>query len=267
MKIRVARNADLPAIRELWKCCFHDSDDYLDLYFSKRFCARKTPLAFVDKKLIGMVHLLPCTVFPQQKALYWYAACIHPDFRKMGYFRSLVKTVLNHSKTAGFTNICLPTPGLEDLYQNLGFTYTYYIKETHFSDVTLMQNISIKKANAHDFLKLLKIKLGGAVWNESDVQYAIEENQFCNGDAIKFLFQQKTFVALGIRKDDGIIIENTNMDIEVAKACQGNILEYFNSQKMILRQSPKNDNASGLTPHGQSDSPIEIGANLTFSLS
>ena len=93
MIIRSANSTDLDAIRHLWQDCFFDPIEYIDFYIKNRFEAKYCAILEIDGEVVGMIHLLPCTIYHEEKSLYWYAAGSRSDKRNQGLFIKFAKAV------------------------------------------------------------------------------------------------------------------------------------------------------------------------------
>ena len=264
MLIRSAKVEDREAICLLWKDCFSDPDEYIDFYMTKRFRADFCAVLEVNREVVGMIHLLPCVINPNQKALYWYAAGIRSDYRNKGLFRKFSMLVKNKANDLGYRNLCVPAQGLEPFYKSIGFTSEYISDDKIFerSDVEENQyNFLFEKAFAADFLMQSGSVFGDLIWDFDAVKYAIEENIYCDGKVLKFQFEDKTYVFFAICKDDGILIDCHNMSEEIFIRAKNSIFDLLKTDRLIFR-TQGNQKIVGL-----SDSNfIGKGAKITMTL-
>lgn len=254
MNIRRSKDLDVPILKALWSQCFHDEDEYINLYFQNRFVPDHVLVLEIEKTIAGMIHLLPCWISPSQPALYWYAACIDEQFRGKGYFRSFCKAVFAENRKKGFANICLPVEGLENFYRSIGFQYSY-------SQIRIPVEIEERepsvcepvKAEAKDFRMLFQ-NPGSLKWDDAAIEYAIGENRLCGGEAYKITLNQKEYPYFVVRTTDGIHIENTNLDEVTGKAVAQRMMKQFGVKHAELRLPCKRNQAKK-TVFGLSDHP------------
>lgn len=235
--LRSAKKSDKEAILKLWQSCFGDSESYINLYLEKKFDPEKTVLLEINDRVFGMAHLLPCTLYPEIKALYWYAVCIDEDMRGRGLFRYLVTEVLKETKKRGYANVCVPAVGLEEVYQRFGFHYPYYGEDLiFFDDKTYLDDdkVKISVAKSEDFLGLHKEK-GSTSWDLEAIQYACLENEFSGGMQLKILFHGQTYPLFVIKKEKYFLLDYHNMDLDTFKLVKNNLMKYLNVDKMIFR--------------------------------
>lgn len=242
MKIRSATDEDREAIKVLWKSCFDDEDTYIEFYFNKRFSPKYTALLEIDEEIVGMIHLLPCRIAPDRKALYWYAAGIRRDMRGNGLFRYLASHVLAAAGNRGFVNVCMPAPGLEKMYQALGFSHAYTAMDQRYcknkeENITLGTAL-ILPAKVRDF-ENLPIEIGDTIWDHSAIQYAFEENLLCDGHQIKIQYRNHTYFCFAIKKEDHFLLDNHNISPEIMIEIKGAIMNYLSCESILLRQEGK----------------------------
>jgi hypothetical protein len=58
--IRLAGNDDTPEIRRMWKTCFDDSDEYMNLYFSLKYKPENTLVYIKNNFPAASLQMLPC---------------------------------------------------------------------------------------------------------------------------------------------------------------------------------------------------------------
>lgn len=264
MKIRSAKKSDEDAIRRLWHDCFSDPYEYIDFYIKKRFEAKFCAILELDGEVVGMVHLLPCTVHPNQKALYWYAAGIRSDRRNQGLFRKFAEFVKEKTNEMGFQNICVPAPGLEEFYQSIGFEFSYTANDeiaTNAKNVGIKEQIHFEEASSQDFINLFTPGFGDTLWDEKAIKYAIEENAYCGGRALRFNVENKQICFFAIKKDNGFLIDYHNMTEEEFSKVKNAIFYELNCYQLVFRTGG-NEKIVGLR-----DSNIAgIGSRITMTL-
>ncbi len=267
MQIRSASYEDAPAIQKMWSTLFQDPDEYIQLYLKERFDPNFTAILEDDREVVGMIHLLPCMLSPNQKAFYWYAAGIREEFHNRGYFRMFTQKILHETQRLGYANFCVPAPGLERVYQKYGFTYPFHVTECYFTGAFSSQRYKISSATPEDFLTAFPEK-GSTKWGLSSIQYAFLENEFCGGCAIKISNDKESYVALAIKKDFGYLIDSTNLTVKTMERCQNAVLDYLNCEKVLFRSTADNPFDSNTKIFGLSDcSLINEQSKLAFSLS
>jgi len=93
--IQFATDEIKPLVREMWKECFDDNDEFLDLYFTYKYKNENTLVYTQGKKVAASLQMFPYYItFYNQKIPFYYLAglCTLPEYRKMGYMAQLIYT-------------------------------------------------------------------------------------------------------------------------------------------------------------------------------
>lgn len=81
-------------VRALWKLCFNDSEEFMDLYFSRRYKEDINMAIREDGKIISALQMIPYSMSfcgGMIPVSYISGACTHPDYREHGAMRRLLK--------------------------------------------------------------------------------------------------------------------------------------------------------------------------------
>lgn len=240
MIVRSALNEDKNAILALWHDCFQDPYEYIYFYLENRFDPETCVLLEDENEIIGMVHLLRCAIYPNQKAFYWYAAGIHSKRRKEGLFRKFTEYLVLETKKRGFCNICVPAPGLENFYRSIGFENQYSVSDEVFFR-TKESRISSDEVTSSFFLPaapnsfLGNFGKGDAVWDEAAIRYAIDENLYCEGKALKCKIDKNEFSFFAIKKEDGFLIDYHNLPKKAFLEIKDALFDELTCDRLIFR--------------------------------
>jgi predicted acetyltransferase len=153
--IQFGEDKHIPALKAMWKLCFpHDSDPFVDFYFSKVYKNNET-LICVENEAIAALQMIPyslkigTTIYA---AGYISGAMTHPDFQKKGYMGKLLNAAFEAMKDKGYdyTFLIPQEEWLVGFYERFGYqsfispplkdfkvlktykTYKSYIKHTQF---------------------------------------------------------------------------------------------------------------------------------------
>ena len=81
-------------VKTLWKLCFNDSDEFTDLYFKMRYKDEVNRVIREDGKIISALQMIPYPMTFCDEVIstsYISGACTHPDYRKHGAMKRLLK--------------------------------------------------------------------------------------------------------------------------------------------------------------------------------
>lgn len=91
--IQFANEQTTPLVRQMWKACFNDTDEFLDLYFQYKYKEENTLIFFVDGLAVASLQMLPYEItFYGEKIPFAYLAGLNtlPEYRRKGYMDRLI---------------------------------------------------------------------------------------------------------------------------------------------------------------------------------
>ncbi len=117
IEIRAVAESDRENIKNLWKACFSDTDEAVELFLNSYY--EFGFIACEGDELMAMLFLLPAKVNGRE-ARYLYAAAVDEKFRGLGILHGLLQGAL--ASTSAELCVTLPADeGLYDYYRGLGF--------------------------------------------------------------------------------------------------------------------------------------------------
>lgn len=122
VEYRMARLEDVPALRELWKEAFGDSDAYLDLFFDTAFSTRRCRVLADGEDIRSALYLLDCSCGSQQMC-YIYAVATTRAHQGQGLANKLMAATHEDLQTQGVAGTIL-VPGTRELvkfYAKMGY--------------------------------------------------------------------------------------------------------------------------------------------------
>lgn len=91
--ITFASKATTSDIRQMWKTVFGDTDEYIDLYFTRKYKPENTLVYLEENKPVASLQMLPYTITFYGKRLNFYylmGLCTLPEYRRRGYMEQLI---------------------------------------------------------------------------------------------------------------------------------------------------------------------------------
>lgn len=91
--IQFANEHTMPLVRLMWKTCFGDADDFLDILFKYKYRNENTLIYFDGDKAVASLQMLPYTMtFYGEEIPFAYLAglCTLPEYRRRGYMDQLI---------------------------------------------------------------------------------------------------------------------------------------------------------------------------------
>lgn len=92
--IAFATNQTMPLVRKMWKTCFEDSDEYMELYFREKYRNENTLVYFDDHQAVASLQMLPYIFTFHQTEIpiaYFSGLCTLPEARKKGFMAALIR--------------------------------------------------------------------------------------------------------------------------------------------------------------------------------
>nr|MBP9507871.1 GNAT family N-acetyltransferase [Bacteroides sp.] len=137
------------AIKALWKQCFNDSDDFIDLYFDLRYNNEVNIDLESGKDIIAAMQLLPypmtfCGEIIQTS--YVSGACTHPDYRSKGAMRELLsQALLRMLRTKNLISTLIPgEPWLFNYYARMGYAPVFRYSRKEIGTASASNAIDIR---------------------------------------------------------------------------------------------------------------------------
>ena len=131
MQIRFARKKDYKAIYNMWKACFHDTDAYMDMYFSKLYRPENTLVLEEGGTVASSLQMLPYNVRYNGKTLpacYISGAATLPSYRMRGFMAKLLYASFEIMKERGIKLSTL-IPFNFSFYEKFGYSHLFSYKE------------------------------------------------------------------------------------------------------------------------------------------
>ena len=94
MIIRTLTLADIPQLKKIWKDTFHDTDSFLDWYFSARFFPDHSVCAEENGRIVSVCHILPAQQYLRGRILpcgLLNGVATLPEYRGRGLMKQLIR--------------------------------------------------------------------------------------------------------------------------------------------------------------------------------
>lgn len=113
-------------VKQLWKRCFNDSEEFTEMYFSLRYNDEVNIALQSDGEVIAALQMLPYPMTFEGTTLstaYVSGACTHPDYRNRGMMRELLAQAFARMRQNGIAlSTLIPAePWLFDYYAASGY--------------------------------------------------------------------------------------------------------------------------------------------------
>lgn len=142
------------AIREFWDAVFADPAEFADDYFRRVCSSNKILLAYINERLVGMIHLNPYHVRMDDRmadCYYIVGVAVREDVRRCGIMRCMLEYVMEDMRAQGcpFTFLM---PKRQAYYLPFGFEMIYETEILRFQLDRQIICLSGKYAEEEDAL-------------------------------------------------------------------------------------------------------------------
>lgn len=198
-------------VKDLWKLCFDDTEEYLDMYFRLRYNNDVNIAIQSGEEVIAALQMLPYPMTfdgKEIKTSYISGACTHPDFRSRGVMHELLSqafTRMLHNDVAVSTLIPAE-PWLFEYYARHGFASVFKYRKYTFtaSGSPLPKGDSIMKST-HEFKeevysylnRKLKVRPNCIQHTETDFRVIMADLRLSRGN-IYTLSREEKITALAV---------------------------------------------------------------------
>ncbi|MCL1943889.1 MAG: GNAT family N-acetyltransferase [Candidatus Azobacteroides sp.] len=178
-----------PEIMRMWKICFEDSDEFMDIYFRTKYRNENTLVKVVDEKAVASLQMLPYDMTFGKKRIqtaYISGACTLPEERNKRYMEELLHAAFTEMKKHQIPlTILIPQGnGVVGFYEKFGYTAMFDTKE---QIIELPENM----------------REGGCVVKEAEMKDVPAVANFCNR-----IFGKKDLTIQKTTEDWGAVFED-----------------------------------------------------------
>ena len=230
IKLRYAKESDIPVLKNLWQICFGDRMRYIDVFFEKMFVAENTIIAEVDNEVAGVVYLLERTL-SEKKFMYGYAIGVFPEYRGNNICETMLEFIKEKSINEGFIFGLHPANDkLTQFYKKIGLNEMYYLKETDCSHMMSDEVYEPKDIVASEFYNLRENAFKNCVkWNEAALEYIIR-----NGETVKKIpLQHKMLYFVLSIQENTAFIKETNAAGDELPIVICSVKHHYNVENVI----------------------------------
>jgi len=145
-------------VKELWKLCFNDSDEFVEMYFRLRYSSDTTMYIQSGNMIVSSLQMpyYPMTFEGTEiQTAYISGACTHPDYRGKGVMAHLLAESFSRmvQKNIPLSVLIPANPGLYDYYAKTGYARAFFRTqiEQNVSDIAIAKgNLRFEHITAYD---------------------------------------------------------------------------------------------------------------------
>lgn len=144
-------------VKALWRICFDDSEEFVEMYFRLRYKTEVTVAIQSGDEVISALQMLPYPMTFAGETVqtsYISGACTHPDFRSKGVMRELLSQSFARMLRNGvhFSTLIPAEPWLFDYYARMGYAsvFNYSTKEIVLPEFIPSKEIVVNVVSAFE---------------------------------------------------------------------------------------------------------------------
>ncbi len=125
-------------LETLWQTVFHDSDEYVRMFFDRVYQPENTFVIEPEGRgVVAMLQTIPYEVKIESAILpcaYVCGVCTHPSERGKGYMKALMQDAMHAMRKRGFAlSVLIPAkPWLFEVYRRYGYTVPINVGVEHY---------------------------------------------------------------------------------------------------------------------------------------
>lgn len=121
-------------VMQMWKICFGDSDEFIDLYFRTKYRNENTLVKMVDGEAVASLQMIPYEMTfgdGRISTIYISGACTLPEKRNNGYMKELMNAAFIEMKKRDvvLTTIIPQNKELSGFYKKMGYTDMFDVRK------------------------------------------------------------------------------------------------------------------------------------------
>ena len=231
--IRFAEERDIPALCRLWHICSGDSEEYVRFFYRENLGRITSTVYTVDDSPVSMLHWFDAEFVngnERRKAKYLYAGGSLPEFRKNGYYGSLIRYVCDYAKENGVALFGKPAHnGLIPYYAKFGL-----VPDARFRLVTVSpgekESLKVRDLSPGSYNRMRCRAFGShphVEWSDRYVGYCVAENAFSGGRTLAVETDGDVHFLMAAPKENRLLITETDLSFTQLTRLGGALCELF----------------------------------------
>lgn len=211
----------VPQMKEIWKECFGDPDDYIDFYFTHRYRDENTLIWREKGRALGMLTMFPCSLKQGDNLYngrYVYAVATHPSAQGRGVSTRLLDGMhlILIGKRMDFSVLVPAGEKLFSFYEKRGYqkdiTMTLCKEQPEFEQGTDSWTVQPLELAPFVFLRSRLFPEGCIQWGGLHLRYLLEEQKITGGEALLLSHGPKKAYAFCTPREDHILIKELGVE-------------------------------------------------------
>ena len=193
----------IPYLKNIWKECFKDSDEYINFFFDNRYSDENVAVKICDGVPVAMLFVLPSMVVVKgkyEKYGYVYAVSTLEKYRGKGISTELMEFIEGNFDVKG-TFLVPASESLFKFYEKRGYKDAFSLKEILFNtfetDINIKCEYDVSPKEYKELRDNMFFDEGYVSWSEEALKYALNENKFVGGKNYRVEYNNKVYAVMG----------------------------------------------------------------------
>lgn len=173
----------ISGLRTLWKEAFHDSDEFLDNFFSTGYHPDHCRVATIDGNLAAALYWFDCSIDGQAMA-YVYGVATAQAYRGNGACHTLLADTHKYLKALGYKGVLL-VPGCEALVKLYeGAEYELSTKRSHIECIASDMGLLVHEISKNEYaaLRYKYLPKGSVIQENENLDFLGTQAKFYTGE-------------------------------------------------------------------------------------
>jgi predicted acetyltransferase len=250
VEIRHPAEHEIEQLKEIWRVCFGDEEEYIQFYFSNAYQAKNTLVCVEENVVAAMMTCLPCLFSYAnriEKGSYIYAVATRPEYRNRGLMTQLQRYAEDFCRQRGdcFMTLVPATESLFSMYEKVGYqVWTDLAYEDVCAHDYQAQSVITKLEPVSDsyFVKLRQFYLStlpaSVALDGRMLDYASKELREAGCVVLSVQNQYGTgYVVCYQQEDQSVLIREVGMSRDCFDGAVCAVAEYFHTDRMQVKMN------------------------------
>lgn len=231
--IRLAQPRDIPALREIWKICFHDSDEYVRFFYRESLGQLAAAVYVVNDEPVSMLHWMDCRFVngdARRDAKFLYAGGTRPEYRKKGFYGALFSYITAEAARNGFAVFGKPASReLIPYYRRFGLEPDACLRRVTVAPGERL-GLTFSPLSPEAYNRLRERAFAAfphAAWPDGHVRLCMAENAFFGGKTLAVEMDGETHFLMGAPSAQTLTIAETDLSLPQLRRAAGALCELF----------------------------------------
>lgn len=242
--IEAAKPRMIPDLKRIWKICFGDSDEYINLFFERLFNPRLTAVAICGDQIIGATYLIAIKHYNGDNepisCFYGYAVGVLPEFRGNSACKKMNDYILDFCKKANMPYFVSPaSDSLADYYISLGLDDVMTKKTAVFNRSESLSQYTHQPLSADELEQYRRSQYRMAyLWDASKLSFVYDSMPLYGGFADLITIGGKKLYAIGQINGSSLVVWETSADDKTMAMAADALMDLHSCNEAVISLPP-----------------------------